>query len=117
MDSLVTLRLMSRDLLPRSLLAALPALGSQHEYAEPYVYAQYIVPDRAWSYSVIAGSAIGDDYEFLGFLLASEEEKDWHWRRIRLSDLERRIIGGAVIRNETFVPGRLTDAVGLPFYE
>ena len=108
---------MSRDLLPLSLRSALPALGSQDEYAEPYVFAQYIVPDRPWSYSVIEGSAVGDDYEFLGFLLDSEAEKDWNWRRIRLSDLERRIIGGAVIRNEAFIPGRLTDVVALPLYE
>ena len=108
---------MSRELLPQSLRFSLPPLGSQAANAEPYVYAQYIVPDRAWSYSIIEGSAIGDDYEFLGFLLDSEEEKDWNWRRIRLSDLERRIIGGAVIRNEAFIPGRLTDVVALPFYE
>jgi len=42
-------------------------------------------------------------------LLGSEHDKEWGWRRLRLSELEQR-----VVRDGTFQPGRLTDVVVLP---
>jgi hypothetical protein len=74
------------------------------------VYAHYCVPDRDWAYYVTEGEPVGKEYAFFGFLLGSEQEKDWNWRSLRLSDLER-----TVVRNAAFQPGRLTDVVVLPY--
>jgi hypothetical protein len=59
---------------------------------------------------VTGGQDLKNDYAFFGFLLASEQDKDWGWRRLQLSDLERR----AVTLDTTFQPGKLTDVVVLP---
>jgi hypothetical protein len=102
------------DLLPYALRSCLPRLGSQRASLEPVVYAHYRVPDGAWDYYVTEAEPVGRDYELFGFLLGSEREEDWRWTFLRLSELER-LLG--VVRNQEFVPGRLTDVVALPLSE
>jgi hypothetical protein len=106
------------DLLPLSYRLALPALGAQRDDPDPVVHLHYFVPDAAWSYYVTEGGMINETYTFFGFLLASEREQDWSWRRIPLRDLETMLRPGtAVVRDERFEPGRITDVVVLPYQD
>ena len=102
-----------RMLLSPELEYLLPPLRSQAEDAEPMVYGHFMVPDHPWSYYVTEGERHGAEYTFFGFLLSSEQDKEWRWTTQRLSDLER-IFDQLLIRDETFIPGRLTDVVVLP---
>lgn len=106
-----TMRLLSPEL-----EHLLPPLRSQDQEIEPMVYAHFMVPDYAWSYYVTEGERHGGDYTFFSFLLGGEDEKYWRWSTERLSDLER-LLDGLVVRDETFILGRLTDVVVLPYNE
>jgi hypothetical protein len=98
-------------LLPESLRAQLPLLGAQRRVLEPMVYTRFWVPDGAWQFYVTEGEPDGTDYRFYGLLMASEEEENWNWQGVRLSDLVR--MTGVVLDPE-FVPGTFPDAVPHP---
>lgn len=97
-------------LLPESLRAQLPLLGAQRHVSEPMVYARYC--DRAWQFYVTEGEPDGADYRLFGLLMASEDEMDWNWQEVRLSDLAR--LAGVMLDSE-FVRGTFPDAVPHPY--
>lgn len=60
------------------------------------------------------GESAGADYLFFGLLMASEDEADWNWREVRLSELVK-VVGLELDPN--FVPSTFPDSVPYPYIE
>ena len=99
-------------LLPEPLRAQLPLLGAQRQLIGPMVYARYRVPDGVWQFYVTEGEPAGADYRLYGLLMASEDEMDWNWQEVRLSDVAR--VAGVALDSE-FVQGTFPDSVPHPY--
>ena len=89
-------------------------LNSQRNAAEPMIYARYCVPDVAWQFFVAEGEPEGADYVFFGLRMPSEEEMDWSWTQVRLSELMG--LPGVILDRE-FIPATFPDAVVHPYVD
>lgn len=89
-------------------------LHAQRKSIEPMLYARYHVPDEAWQFFVAEGEPAGADYFFFGLLMADEDEADWNWVEVRLSELMK--VPG-VMRDAEFIPATFPDAVSFPYME
>jgi len=105
---------MPHPLLPDALRAQLTMLHAQRNSIEPMLYARYHVPDEAWQFFVAEGEPAGTDHIFSGLLMASEDEADWNWVEMRLSELIT--VPGARLDGE-FTAAPFPDAVPFPFAE
>ena len=99
-------------LLPDRLRSVLPLLQAQHHLSEPMVFARFGVPDGAWQFFVAEGEPAGADYLFFGLLMASEDEADWNWVELPLSQL---IMVPDVMLDDEFTPATFPDAVPFPY--
>jgi hypothetical protein len=100
------------ELLPDELRSRLPPRYSQEADDEPVVYAHCLLPETTASWWVCEGQPEGEDYLFFGFVSLP----DLDFRQFLLSELQgmRGPLGQMVIRDLTFVEGRLTDVVPAP---
>ena len=105
---------MPLPLLPDALRKQLPMLHSQRKSIEPRLYARYYVPDEPWQFVVAEGEPAGADFVFFGLLMASEDESDWNWLELPLSELIK--VPGAWWDDE-FTPATFPDAVPYPYWE
>ena len=100
---------MRDDLLPERLRDVLPRLVGQVREADPMVYARYHVPDRHWAYHVIEGEQLDTVYALFGYLCPSDDERDWGWKYLAVSDFE-----GTVLLETSFQPQPLSAVLGGP---
>jgi len=63
---------------------------------------------------VAEGEPAGADYLFFGLLMASEDESDWNWVELPLSEL---ITVPGVRLDGEFIPATFPDAVPFPYAE
>lgn len=99
-------------LLTEELRKTLPRLYSQQEQTDPMVYAKFFTPDSNWTWYVMEGEPVGDDFRFFGYVRGLEEE----WGYFLLSELEsvRGPLHLPVERDLYFHPGHFTDVVEAP---
>ena len=101
-------------LLPDRLRKTLPLLQAQRHLSEPMVFARFGVPDEPWQFFPCEGEPSGFDYLFFGLLMPSEDEEDWKWVEMSLSELAA--VPGAML-DEEFSPATFPDAVRFPYME
>lgn len=82
-------------------------------YRSPW-FSRFGVPDGAWQFFVAEGEPAGADYLFLGLLMASEDEADWNWVELPLSQL---IMVPDVMLDDEFTPATFPDAVPFPYVD
>jgi len=97
------------QLLPVGLRKRLPALRSQEESSNPFVYAKFFTPDAQWTWYVTEGSVEEDDFIFFGYVIGLENE----WGYFSLAELEsvRGPLGLPIERDLYFTEGPFEDVM------
>ena len=99
-------------LLTDELRSRLPPLHGQEAEDAPWVYASFSLPGTKWKWYVIEGEPQDEDFLFFGLVAGLEDE----FGHFLLSELEalRSPLGFAVVRDDAFIEGKLTDVVRAP---
>ena len=99
------------DLLPQEIKESLPVLYIQESEKDPMVHIKYFDPTGSWTWYVLEGEEVDNDFLFFGFVIGHEAELGY----FKLSDLQiakqgvRGLSGLPIERDLTFAPCRLSE--------
>lgn len=86
---------MSR-LLTEELRNALPKLREQEGATDPIVYAKFFFPASGWTWFVMEGEVLDEDFLFYGYVIGFESE----WGHFTLRELEEVEVDGFRIERD-----------------
>ncbi len=99
------------NLLPQEIKENLPTLYAQENEKDPMVHIKYFDPTGSWTWYVLEGEEVDNDFLFFGFVIGHEAELGY----FRLSDLLtakrgiRGLTGLPIERDLTFTPCSLSE--------
>jgi len=99
------------NLLPQEIKESLPTLYAQENEKDPMVYIKYFDPTGSWTWYVLEGEEVDNDFLFFGFVIGHEAELGY----FRLSDLQtakqglKGLARLPIERDLTFTPCRLSE--------